>query len=172
MKLKLLHSLSKALQYIQPLNILIVDDVESYFNEDMIKAANSAGYNRITRYYNIDKELLKKIIENPVDIIILDIKGIVNTEIAKDGFDIAKLLYKNTNTFIVITSAHKYKLRNEHREFDYIINSRLLTQVDFIDELYTITGEYLDRKIKFYNKILLRLGYKLGKYTLSKNDIL
>ena len=153
----------------QPLDICIADDVKAYFNEQMLELAKAAGYRGIRRLYHIDKTVLNELLDNPPDIIILDIKDVVDPEIAKDGFDIARLLRKNTNVFIVITSAHKYKMRNIQLYCDYILEDRLLTPVDFIDELETIISTLLNRKMRFYKKTIFRLGFKLAKLHLGAN---
>jgi hypothetical protein len=94
----------------------------------------------------------------------MDIKGTVTKDIGKDGFDVTKHVFENTNTFVVITSAHKHHLKNQNNYGDYIIESRLLTPLDFCDEMNEIIDIYLKRKITFYKK----LTYKIGKSMIKK----
>lgn len=165
MKLKWQHRLGRFLMGLQPLKIVIVDDVEAYFNKDMLDLVKRSGLSKIERLYFIDKPALKKLLDTPPDIIILDIKGIVSNEIAKDGFDIARTMMKETDCYVVVTSAHRFRLKNQNSEYDYIINERLLTAVDFLDELRFIINDLLEKKINWYKKIIFRLGYGIIKST-------
>lgn len=167
MNKKPLIPLAKFLMRMTPLDICIVDDIPSYFNEDMLKIANAAGYAKFQRLFVVDSTMMAKLLKRPPDIIILDIKGVTDPELAKDGFGIAELLARNTNTFIVLTSAHKFRLKNQSFQSDYVIGQRLLTPVDFVAELDEIVSAALSRKIRFYRAIVFRIGFWIGKYALS-----
>lgn len=142
-----------------PIKVIIIDDVKTYFNDQMLNVANSKGNFKFERYYKCDNILLQNLISNPRDILIIDIKGVADKTIGKDGFDIAKHVFNNTNTYVVITSAHKFHLQNRESYGDYIMSERLLTPIDFTDELNIIVDNYLKSKTKIYQKI----GYKIGK---------
>lgn len=166
MKLKWQHKVGRFLMKLQPLKLVVIDDVESYFNKNMLDLANTMGFSKIERLYYIDKKILQRLLVSPPDIIILDIKGIVNSEIGKDGFDIARTMMRETNTYVVVTSAHRYKLKNENSEYDYIINNRLLTAVDFLEELHSIVSDAFELKINWYKNIAFRIGFGLIKKIL------
>lgn len=168
MKEKFLFKIGKKFMKWGKLEIVIIDDEKTYFNPQMLEMAAAAGFPYIERYYLVDEKLFKQLQESPPNILILDIKKITKPNIAKDGFAIASLMFKNTNAYVAITSAHKYYLHEFHKDYDYIIQERLLTGVDFIEELDKIIKDYLNRKIKFYKKILFRIGFLLvNKSTLS-----
>ncbi|WP_461588217.1 hypothetical protein [Winogradskyella sp.] len=151
---------------LSPIKVIIIDDVGTYFNEQMLSIASANGNISFERYRKCDATLLKSLVANPRDILIMDIKGTVTKDIGKDGFDVTKHVFENTNTFLVITSAHKHHLRNQSNYGDYVIVDRLLTPLDFCNELDEIIDVYLKRKINFYKK----LTYKLGK-TLARKKI-
>jgi two-component SAPR family response regulator len=151
------------------LRICIVDDQKTYFSDNMIQVANSAGFQNIERYFIVDKQLMKTLLENPPDIIILDIKGIAEEEVSKDGFGIARVLYDNTNTFVVITSAHKFFLHETHKSYDYMMKERLLTTVDFVEELGLIIDRYLRLKSRIYKKMIFRIGFSMVKKAIVHN---
>jgi hypothetical protein len=167
MNKKLLLPIAKVLMRLNPLDICIVDDVPSYFNEDMLKIAKAAGYSKFQRLYVVDNSMMARLLEHHPDIIILDIKGVTDAALAKDGFGIAELLSRNTNTFIVLTSAHKYKLQNQQFQSDYVIGQRLLTPVDFVAEIDEIVSAALSRKIRFYRAVVFRLGFWVARFALS-----
>lgn len=167
MKSRKLSSFGKFLMKIQPLKICIIDDVESYFNRDMLSLASANGNIYFERWYKIGSLELKNLIQNNRDIVILDIKGIVEDDIGKDGFDIAKYLSETTSSFIVTTSAHKFKLKNRTYYGDYVMSDRLLTPVDFASELDVIIEEYLSKKLKPYKKVFFKLGYKFFKKSMA-----
>ena len=79
------------------------------------------------------------------------------------------LLYEQTNAFVVITSAHKFHLHEYHRSYDYVMQERLLTAIDFIDELWKIVEDYLTRKTKFFRKLVFKIGYKIAKKSMTQN---
>ena len=151
------------------LRICIIDDEAAYFNPQMLKLAAEVGFTHIERHSIIDKELLRNLLKSPPDITILDIRGVAASDVAKNGFDIAKILYEETDSYIVITSAHKFHLYEYHKSYDYVIHDRLLTSVDFIQELKTITERYLNDKIRFYQKLGFRIGYRVIKASLMQN---
>lgn len=163
MKEKILFKIGKKFMKWGKLKICIIDDEKTYFNPQMLEMAAVAGFPKIERHYLVDEILFKRLQEFPPDIIILDIKKITKPNIAKDGFAVASLMYDNTNAYVVITSAHQFYLREFHKEFDYIIQERNLTGVDFIEELNKITEDYLKKKIKIYKKVFLRIGLNLVK---------
>ncbi len=167
MKIKFLNKFGKFLMIKNALSICIVDDEDAYFNPEMLNYAKAAGFPEISRYSIIDLDLFDKMINNPYDIVILDIKGIAHPDLAPDGFTVARLLFEKTNSYIVITSAHKFHLHQYHQKFDYMIPQRLLTIVDFIDELNKIVTDYARLKLKFYKKIGFKIGFKLVKASIS-----
>ncbi|MCW7494715.1 hypothetical protein ND861_18805 [Leptospira sp. 2 VSF19] len=172
MKETLLANLGKFLMKIKPLEIVIIDDEKSYFTPQMIKLAKESGHRIIDRYYLVDDKLLKKFIKSPADIFILDIKGITKKEVAADGFALAEILLSKTNAFIAITSAHKHHLKNKVINVDFIIEDRLLTAVDFVSILDEIVNQYLNTKLRFYRKIIFKIGLKLQKIsTLNANVV-
>lgn len=138
MKNGILNGIGKNLMKLSPIKIVIVDDVSTYFNEQMLSVASANGNITFERYSKCDSILLKSLVSNPRDILIMDIKGTVTNDIGKDGFDVASHVVKNTTTFVVITSAHKYQLRNRMNQVDYVIEDRLLTPIDFTDEMNII----------------------------------
>ncbi|WP_029292930.1 hypothetical protein [Chryseobacterium hispalense] len=152
---------------ISPLKIVIIDDVKTYFNETMLSIARSKGNINFERYYKCDAFLLENLVSNPRDILIVDIKGTITPDIGKDGFDIAKHVYNNTSTFVAITSAHKFHLKNRESYGDYVMSERLMTPVDFNDELNIIIEQYLIKKTKIYEKLLFKVGMKLISHGLK-----
>jgi hypothetical protein len=130
----------------------------------MLSIASANGTITFERYKKCDAILLKNLVSNPRDILILDIKGTVTKDIGNDGFDIAKHVYNNTQTFVVITSAHKYHLKNRTNYGDYIMTDRLLTPIDFTSELNLIIDLYLKNKMRIYQKLLFKIGKNLSKY--------
>ncbi|PQJ78514.1 hypothetical protein [Polaribacter porphyrae] len=164
MKNKALHSLGKGLMKLSPIKVIIIDDVGTYFNEQMLSVASANGNITFERYRKCDSTLLKSLVSNPRDILIMDIKGTVTKDVGKDGFDVTKYVFENTNTFVVITSAHKHHLKNQKNYGDYVIVDRLLTPIDFCEEMNEIIDIYLKRKISFYKK----LSYKIGKSFIRK----
>jgi hypothetical protein len=167
MKNGISSSIGKVLMKINPIKIIIIDDVKSYFNPNMLAIASANGNITFERYYKCDSILLKNLVENPRDILIMDIKGTVTDDIGKDGFDVAGHVYKNTNTFVVTTSAHKFHLKNRENYGDYVISERLMTPVDFCDEVNIMIEKYLKQKSKFYNKVIFKLGKYLFKYSAN-----
>lgn len=166
MKNKIISNIAKNLMKFQPLKITIIDDGHDYFSQDMLRIAKASGIRNITRLYKINSKILEDLLKDPQDIIILDIKGIVEDNSAKDGFDIAKILSEQTSSYVVITSAHQYKLRNRITICDYIIDDRLLTPVDFVSEMNFIINDMFERKKKFYSKIVFKIGFKILKKSL------
>lgn len=164
MKNKVLHSFGKGLMKLAPIKIIIIDDVATYFNEQMLSTAAANGNISFERYSKCDATLLKSLVSNPRDILIIDIKGTVKKDIGKDGFDVAIHVHKNTNTFVVITSAHKHHLKNQTNYGDYVIEDRLLTPIDFSNEINYIIDLYLKRKIATYKKFI----YMIGKLMIRK----
>ena len=167
--MKILYNLGKLLMRLQCLHITIIDDAPVYFSEEMLYLSSGAGYPGIKRIYWIDKEVFHDLHKNPPNIVIIDVKDVVDPKIAKDGLDVAASLYKNTHTYVVVTSAHQYHLRKEMNENDYILEDRNLTAVDFINVLSTITQNYLRTKLKPYRKLIFRLGFSLAKRVLLPN---
>lgn len=172
MKIRILQLIGKALMKLQWLHITIIDDAPAYFSKQMLSIASSAGYPNIKRLYWINEEVFKDLHKNPPDIIIIDVKGVVDKRIAKDGLEVAALLYRNTPAFVVITSAHQYHLRKEMKENDYILEDRNLTAVDFINAISVITQSFLRKKLKPYKKLIFKLGFSLAKKILLPNGTL
>lgn len=167
MKNGLLNNLGKNLMKLSPVNIVIIDDVSTYFNEQMLSIASANGNISFERYSKCDSILLKSLVTNPRDVLIMDIKGTVSKDIGKDGFDVVSHIIKNTTTFVVITSAHKYQLRNRSNEVDYVIEDRLLTPLDFSEEMNIIIDKYLKIKTKIYRRLSYKVGKKLFRYGVS-----
>lgn len=153
---------------LSPLKVCIIDDVKTYFNEQMLAVASAKGNIIFERNYKCDSILLKNLVANPRDIIIVDIKGTPTSDIGKDGFDIAKHIRQNTSTFVVVTSAHKYHLKNRENYGDYIMSERLLTPIDFTEEMNVIIDKYLKTKTKIYQKLVFKTGKYIIKYGLSE----
>jgi len=152
-----------------PIKVIIIDDVETYFNEQMLSVASAKGNITFERYAKCDTYLLKSMVANPRDILIVDIKGTASPEIGKDGFDIAKHIYQNSNTFVATTSAHKYHLKNRTNYGDYVMEDRLMTPIDFTEELNSMIEICLKNKRKLYQKVGYRIGKKIFKYGVSQN---
>lgn len=161
MKNKLVQKIGRLLMQFQPVSICIIDDVEAYFNENMLNLASVNGEYNFERWTHLSGGKLNDLMRNPRDIVILDIKGIVDKEIAKDGFDVARLLKRNTESYVVTTSAHQYHLKNRDDYGDFIITDRLMTPVDFVEQLNLIVEDFLDKKIRPYQRLFFRAGFKL-----------
>lgn len=166
MKNILLVRLGKLLMKLNALKICIVDDEDVNFPPSSLSLAAAAGFPGLERHYEVNAELMKDLLKSPRDIVILDIKGVAHQKIAKDGLGVAKILYNNTSSFVVITSAHKFHLSEIHKDYDYILETRLLTAVDFVEELEVIIQKCLANKIKPYRKILFKAGYFIAKTSL------
>lgn len=166
MKHKTITWLGKVLMKLDSPKICIVDDEDIYFNEPMLTAAKNSGINKIERHSTIGTELLNRMQKHPFDILILDVKGITEPHIAKDGMHVASLITRTTNTYVAVVSAHQFHLINAMGDVDYYIENKIMTITDFIDELYIIIDEYLQKKSSFYKKILFKIGYSLLKKTL------
>lgn len=167
MKHKVLSKIGKFLMKITSIRICIIDDEDIYFNKNMLNIATNTGFNKIDRHSKVDHILLSRLQKKPYDIIILDVQGITEPDVAKDGMQIAALLNKTTNSYIVVTSAHQFHLINEMTAVDYIIENKLLTTTDFIDELTGITEDYLTKKSSFYKNILFKMGFAIMKKSIS-----
>jgi hypothetical protein len=154
---------------LSPIKVIIIDDVDTYFNEQMLSIASANGTITFERYTQCDSNLLKSLVSNPRDILIIDIKGTVSGDIGKDGFDVAKHVFLNTQTYVAVTSAHKYHLRNRTNYGDYVMEDRLLTPIDFTEELNSMIDKYLKKKISIYQKIGFRFGKYLFKYGINNN---
>lgn len=166
MKDGLLVRTGKRLMRLGKLRICIVDDQPTYFNDQMVRIARASGFVNIERHYIVDNQLLSDLVATPPDIIILDIKGVTDGEVAKNGWGIAKIMFDKTNAYVVVTSAHQFYLHETHRSYDYLIEQRFLTAVDFVEELTAITERYLHAKVQFWAKPVFRLGFALVKKML------
>jgi len=169
MKNGIIGKIGNGLMKLSPIKVIIIDDVESYFNEQMLSIAGASGTISFERYPICDSNLLKSLISNPRDILIIDIKGTASSDIGKDGFDIAKHVFQNSPTYVAVTSAHKYHLKNRTNYGDYIMEDRLLTPIDFTEELNSMIDNYLRKKKKIYQKIGFRLGKYFLKYGINQN---
>jgi hypothetical protein len=152
---------------INVISICIVDDEDVYFNSNMLEAAKNTGFSKIDRYSKIDNSLLKFLQITPYDIVILDVRGITEPDVAKDGMQVASLLTRTTSSYVVITSAHQFHLVNSMTKVDYIMENKLLTTVDFIDELIEIVDDFLSKKSSFYKNILFRFGFLILKKSIA-----
>lgn len=159
-------SLGKKLMGAGRLRICIIDDQPTYFNDQMLAIARAAGFSHIVREYVVDNDRLERLLSNPPDIIILDIKGVTDGKSAKDGWGIAKLMFDRTSAYVVVTSAHRFFLHETHRDYDYLIEDRFLTGVDFVEELVRIADRYLRSKARFWAKPVFRLGLFLARRAL------
>lgn len=148
------------------LRICIVDDEGIYFNPQMLSIAEAAGFRGIERHASVTAELLNDLLSNPRDIVVLDIQGVAEPNVARDGFEVARILYKSTPTYVAVTSARSYRLKRANTAFDYVIEERLLTGVDFVDELELMVGEYLTQKTRFYRRLLFKAGFGLARRAL------
>ncbi|ENM5736344.1 response regulator [Vibrio mimicus] len=148
-------------------NICIVDDEDIYFNADMINIANDAGFEKIDRYSKIDNTLLSRLQKKPYDIVILDIQGITEPDIAKDGMQVASLLSRTTCSYIVVTSAHQFHLVNDMTKVDYVMENKIQTTADFVDELIEIVDDFLNKKSSFYKKVLFKIGFSMLKKNVA-----
>lgn len=169
MKNGFINRFGKNLMKLAPVNVIIIDDVSTYFNEQMLSVASANGNISFERHSKCDSILLKSLVTNPRDILIMDIKGTVHKDIGKDGFDVVDHKIKNTTTFVAITSAHKYQLKNRLNEVDYVIEDRLLTPIDFSDEMNIMIDKYLKIKTKIFGKLSYKVGKKIFKYGIGKN---
>ncbi|MEX2410761.1 MAG: hypothetical protein WD607_05195 [Candidatus Paceibacterota bacterium] len=158
MKNGILGTIGTGIMKLSPIKVIIIDDVSSYFNEQMLSIASANSAVTFERYEVCDAILLKNLISNPRDILIIDIKGTVSQDIGNDGFDVAKHVYENTSTFVAVTSAHKYHLKNRTSYGDYVLEDRLMTPIDFCHELNNMIEIYLKIKLKVYKKISYRIG--------------
>lgn len=170
MKNGIIGKIGQGLMKLSPIKVIIIDDVETYFNEQMLNIAGAKGTVTFERYPTCDANLLKNLVSNPRDIMIIDIKGTVSPDIGKDGFDVAKHIFQNASTFVAVTSAHKYHLKNRTNYGDYVMEDRLLTPIDFTEELNCMIDQYLKKKKKMYQKIGYRVGKSLFRYGLSSNQ--
>ena len=171
MKIRLVERLGRVLMKLDAVDIVIVDDEAAYFNEKMLLAARNAGYGRIRRIYSVDSDLLASFYKHPPDIFILDVKGITTKDVAKDGLALAANLRKTTSSYIAVTSAHRYHLTNRLTYVDYVIEDRLLTVVDFVDQLRLIVEDCVTTRKRFYQKLALRTGLYLTKASLTGHII-
>lgn len=167
MKKDFFYSTGVLLMKIKPIKVCIIDDVKTYFNEQMLSVASSKGNMTFERYQKCDTILLKSLVSNPRDILIVDIKGTPTLEVGKDGFDIVRHVTQNTSTFIATTSAHKYHLKSKENFGDYIIAERILTPVDFTEEMNSMINNYLKIKTRFYQKIIYKVGLYFLKHGLN-----
>jgi len=167
MKIKLTNTIGRWLMALDAPKICIIDDEEIYFNDDLLNLAKESGFKKIERHQLVDSVLLKNLLEDPRDIIILDVKGVTTPNVAKDGLHLASSLANKTNSYIVITSAHKFHLTNRATDVDYVIEDRLLTAVDFLSELTNIVEGYLARKSSFYKRIAFKTGFALAKQGIA-----
>ncbi len=163
MKIKLKNKVGRWLMGLGGITICIIDDEEIYFSEGLLNLAKENGFKKIERHHLVDKKLLQNLHEQPRDIIVLDIQGVTTPDVAKDGLHLASSLTKTTTTYVAITSAHKFHLTNRITEVDYVIDDRLLTAVDFLDELTNMVEDYLEKKTAFYKKVIFKAGFALAK---------
>lgn len=153
--------LGKFLTRLGSLRIVIADDEDSYFNPKMIECARASGFSRIERISFVTHDIFHLWLKKNPDIIILDVKNVVDETVAKDGIEMARTLSRLTKSMVVVTSAHQQKLRNAYVDIDYFIENRQLTSSDFIDELTKITEFYLQEKSRFYKNLFLKWGLRL-----------
>jgi len=167
LKIKLKNQVGRWLMGLDGVTICIIDDEEIYFNDDLLRLAKENGFKNIERHHLVDKKLLQDLQEKPRDIIVLDVQGTTSPDVAKDGLHLASSLVKTTNTYVAITSAHKFHLTNRITEVDYVIEDRLLTAVDFLNELTNIVEDYLEKKSSFYKKVVFKAGFALARQGIA-----
>lgn len=170
MKIPFLSKAASILAQYAQLEIVIVDDNSSYFDDAMVKAAKTHGLGRIKRLYQVDRVVLNQLVQNPPDVVILDVKGTTSADVAKDGLELAAHLFKTTSSYIVVTSAHKHHLSNRTAAVDYVMEQRLLTVVDFLHELRQIRDDCMSRKKRFYQNIGLRAAMLLGRMAATSGN--
>ncbi|MEK9507680.1 hypothetical protein WI460_05660 [Gemmatimonadota bacterium Y43] len=168
MKSRLLVRVGRRLVHWGGVRIAIADDEAAYFTPQMLQLAEATGFGAIERHYKVDHALLSSWIADPPDIVLLDVKGVAEAEVAKDGFGVATLLAKSTSCYVVITSAHQFHLKNALRDYDYVLEQRLLTAVDFVDELEVIVDDFFARKSTWVRRQTFRAGRLLIKASLPK----
>jgi len=167
MKIKIKNTLGRLLMKFGGLKICIIDDEKIYFNDNLLSMAKENGFNNIERHYQVDANLFNDLQKSPRDIVILDIQGVTTPDVAKDGLHLASSLIKNTNSYVVITSAHQFHLTNRITEVDYVIEDRLLTAVDFLEVLTDIVEDYLSKNTMFYKKVIFKIGFGLARQGLA-----
>ena len=167
MKHKPLQGIGKFLMKLNNVNICIVDDEDIYFNKNMLNIASNAGFTKIDRHSKIDNSLLNRLQKKPYDIVILDVQGITEPDVAKDGMQIASLLSRTTSCYIVVTSAHQFHLVNDMTKVDYIMENKIQTTADFVDELIEIVDDFLNKKASFYKKLLFKAGFSMLKKSVA-----
>lgn len=163
MKHKPLMTIAKILMRINNIKICIVDDEAVYFDDRMLEAAKNAGFEKIDRYSLIDGALLSRLQNKPYDVIVLDVQGVTEPSVAKDGLQVASLLSRTTSSYVVITSAHQFHLVNDMTKVDYVMEDKLLTTADFLDELIEIVDDFLTKKSSFYKNIIFKAGFSMLK---------
>ncbi|MDX1489879.1 MAG: hypothetical protein R3332_01220 [Pseudohongiellaceae bacterium] len=149
------------------LRVVIADDEDAYFNERMIGSAKLAGFPGIERIDFVTHDIFQSWLKDSPEIIILDVMNVVDEEIAKDGIELARTLKANTNSMLIVTSAHEQQLKNSLAHIDYFIENRKLTSSDFIYELNKIMDHYINVKSKFYKNVSLKIGMKLASGAAS-----
>ncbi|HVK54025.1 MAG TPA: hypothetical protein VM532_03255 [Burkholderiales bacterium] len=143
------------------LRIVIADDEAAYFNENMLKAAKSAGYHGIERIHYVTQAIFSSWLTTPPNIVILDVRNVCDSGVAKDGIELARTLLRETSAMVAVTSAHKWHFRKSLPQIDYFIEDRQLTSTDFVNELSAIVDYYLSKKARFYRHVLMRIGVSL-----------
>ncbi len=102
MKISAVVATGKWLMKLSGFRITIIDDQDAYFNDSMLNAAKAIGFNRIERLYRVDQPTLQRLLNDPPHILVLDIKGVSDRDVAKDGLALCALFKKNTKCYVAV----------------------------------------------------------------------
>lgn len=149
-------------------SFVIVDDVKTNFGPVLLRHASASGYQKIDRIYFVkSKELSRLVKPDGYDVIILDIKGVVDTSIAKDGLQLSELIRRTNSAYLALTSAHQYQLDKRTLSADRIIEDKIMTAVDFVKVLDEITEDLIERKLKLFRRFALKISLFAIKKTAA-----
>jgi hypothetical protein len=153
------------------LRIAILGDRSTYFNRNLVAAAEALGFAAVERHYRIDDELLHELIIKPPDILMIDVDGVFDKDVARSGSYIAWLMRRYTNAYTAVTSTSSKFSCEAHMEFDYLIDREFLTPVDFAAEIRKIMGRCLCTRVRLWRKLFFQLGTFLAKDAeMSRQD--
>jgi hypothetical protein len=169
MREKITFLIGKKLMKLSNIRICIIDDKYSiYFSEEKVSLLEFAGY-KVERIEYIDsRDTLDRLLMSPPDILVLDIKGIADPSLAKDGFDLATIFNKETKSYIVVTSEDLYQLENIRRNYDDVL-PRELSAVELYEHMEKMIKKMIELKYNFYQGVTLKIGMKLIKKSALYN---